>query len=184
MKVFETVTFFFSPLSLSVGSPAVPAHTKAATVPFLQGPRLNEICRKRGPSNEGSNSQWPVPSGRSSCGSPSLAPPSSRRRQRPLPGLFRVLGLAAGPRPRPSTHKGIPRPGGELFGCDRRPRRPPAGFKSKSPGSPNPRRLANFPRPECPGRTSPLPFFSHRFALARRALHSPARRSSRGLTRG
>lgn len=48
------------------------------------------------------------------------------------------------------------------------------------PGTPAPRRLANFPRPGCPGRTSPLPFFFfffNNFALGRHDLHSPARRS-------
>lgn len=56
---------------------------------------------------------------------------------------------------------------------------------SPSPlGAPTPRRLANFPRPECPGRTSSLPFFFHNFAFGRRDLHSAARRSEPGNNEG
>lgn len=53
----------------------------------------------------------------------------------------------------------------------------PLARPSPSPlGTPPPRRLANFPRPECPGRTSSLPFLNN-FAFGCHDLHSPARRS-------
>lgn len=53
-------------------------------------------------------------------------------------------------------------------------------------GTPISRRLANFPLPECPGRTSLLPFFlkKNNFAFGCHNLHSPVRRSEvRNITR-
>ena len=97
----------------------------------------------------------------------SRAPPLSWKRTVSTPWHFSRLEGAGGSRLGHEAQNGIPHPegseekrfqsgpeGGEASGRFQVQAYPPS-----LPGTPAPRRLANFPRPGCPGRTSPLPFF-------------------------
>lgn len=116
----------------------------------------------------------------------SRAPPLSWKRTVSTPWHFSRLEGAWGD-PDSGTRLKTASPTPEAPGEKRFQSGPEGGeasgrFQVQTPppqGTLAPRRLANFPRPGCPGRTSPLPFFFflNNFALGRHDLHSPARRS-------
>lgn len=108
------------------------------------------------------------------------------REQCPLLGISRASKVLGDPDPSAKLQRPPPRPRarGKGFRSRREGGAASGGFQVPvPPGTPAPQRLANFPRPGCPGRTSSLPCLNN-LPLGRHDLHSPARRSEPRKNKG